>query len=68
MRNRIVFVSLIFLEEKTQHKGNVWIFRNSCTVLWLHFFLNIINFWQATPFMTTKQITTYTANYGLQAY
>jgi len=24
--------------------------------------------WQATPFMTTKQITTYTANYGLQAY
>jgi len=26
------------------------------------------NFWQATPFMTTKQMTTYAANYGLQAY
>jgi len=24
--------------------------------------------WQATPFMTTKQMTTYAANYGLQAH
>ena len=24
--------------------------------------------WQATSFMTAKQITTYAANYGLQAY
>jgi len=24
--------------------------------------------WQATPFMTTKQTTTYAAKYGLQAY
>jgi len=24
--------------------------------------------WQATPFMTTKQMTTYAANYGLQAF
>jgi len=24
--------------------------------------------WQATPFMATKQMTTYAANYGLQAY
>jgi len=24
--------------------------------------------WQATPFMTTKQMTTYAANYRLQAY
>ena len=26
------------------------------------------DFWQATPFMTTKQMITYAANYGLQAY
>ena len=24
--------------------------------------------WQATPFMTTRQMTTYAANYILQAY
>jgi len=24
--------------------------------------------WQATRFMTTKQMTTYAANYGLQTY
>ena len=24
--------------------------------------------WQATPFMTTKQMNTHAANYGLQAY
>jgi len=24
--------------------------------------------WQSTPFTTTKQMTTYAANYGLQAY
>ena len=24
--------------------------------------------WQAKPFMTTNQMTTYTVNYGLQAY
>jgi len=24
--------------------------------------------WQATPLMTTKQTTTYAANYGFQAY
>jgi len=24
--------------------------------------------WQATHFMTTKQMSTYAANYGLQAY
>ena len=24
--------------------------------------------WQAAPFMTTKQMATYAANYGLQAY
>jgi len=27
-----------------------------------------MNLWQATPFMTTKQMTTYAVNYRLQVY
>jgi len=30
--------------------------------------MKLLDLWQAAPFMTTKQMTTYAANYGLQAY
>ena len=38
------------------------------TVTRFNIMLHVITCRQATPFMTTKQMNTYAANYGLQAY